>query len=593
MGIVGQECPTYGEARMTNGQIADVFEQMADLLEFRGENPFRIRAYRNGARAIRNLARSVASLIDEEPGQLQAVEGIGKAVAEKCEVLLRTGSLPQWERLREEIPLGVLSILRIPSLGPKKAAALYQELKIETLDQLRQACEAGRVRELKNFGAKTEQAILNGIELAEAAGQRIYWADAEEIVDRLRIDLTAEPGVEQLEFAGSYRRGRETVGDLDVLVVAAAAPKVMDRLAEFPGVSQVLARGETKMSVRLESGLQIDLRIVPAESFGAALQYFTGSQEHNVELRRRARQRGLKINEYGVYRVSSAGEQWVTGRREEQVYAALELPCFPPELREARQEFHWADAGQLPELIRLEDLQGDLHCHTEASDGVASIEEMVQAAQQQGLNYLAITDHSQRVAIAQGLDPQRLLAQWRQIDQLNQAFGPEFTILKGVECDILEQGGMDLPDEVLAQADWVLASIHFGQRQPGPQINARLLQALENPWVSAIAHPTGRLIHQRPAYEVDTDTLFAAAAEHGKMLELNANPWRLDLDDVLCAAAKERGIPLVINSDAHRPAALATLRYGVLQARRAGLTTADVANTQSWQQLKKRIGKGR
>lgn len=578
---------------MTNGQIADVFDQMADLLEFRGENPFRIRAYRNGARAIRHLARSVASLIDEAPDQLQAVEGIGKAVAEKCQVLVRTGSLPQWERLREEIPSGLLAILRIPGLGPKKAAALHRELKIETLEQLRQACESGRVRELKNFGAKTEQAILSGIELAEAAGQRIYWADAEEIVDRLRSYLTADPGVEQLEFGGSYRRGRETVGDLDVLVVADAASKVMGRLAEFPGVSQVLARGQTKMSVRLESGLQIDLRIVPAESFGAALQYFTGSKEHNVELRRRARKRGLKINEYGVYRLAAEGEQWLVGRREEQVYAALELPCFPPELREARQEFHWADAGELPELIRREHLQGDLHCHTEASDGVASIEEMVRAAQQQGLNYLAITDHSQRVAIAQGLDPHRLLAQWRQIDQLNETFGPDFTILKGVECDILEQGGMDLPDEVLAQADWVLASIHFGQRQPGSQINARLVQALENPWVSAIAHPTGRLIHQRPAYEVDTDTLFAAAAEHGKMLELNANPWRLDLDDVLCAAAKERGIPIVINSDAHRPAALATLRYGVLQARRAGLTAADVANTQSWQQLKRRIGKGR
>lgn len=578
---------------MTNGQIADVFEQMAELLEFRGENPFRIRAYRNGARAIRNLSHSVASLIDEDPDRLRAVEGVGKAVAEKCEVLVRTGSLPQYERLREEIPAGLLSILRIPSVGPKKAAALYRELKIETLEQLRQACESGRVRELKNFGAKTEQAILGGIELAEAAGRRIYWADAEQIVDRLRVYLTADPGVEQLEFAGSYRRGRETVGDLDVLAVADDAAKLMARLAEFPGVGQVLARGETKMSVRLESGLQIDLRIVPAESFGAALQYFTGSQDHNVELRRRARKRGLKINEYGVYRVSSAGEEWVTGRREEQVYAALELPCFPPELREARQEFHWADAGELPELIRRDDLQGDLHSHTEASDGVASIEEMVQAAQQQGLTYLAITDHSQRVAIAQGLDPQRLLAQWRQIDQLNQALGPDFTILKGVECDILEQGGMDLPDEVLARADWVLASIHFGQRQPSQQINARLLQALENPWVSAIAHPTGRLINQRPAYEVDTDTLFAAAAEHGKMLELNANPWRLDLDDVLCAAAKERGIPIVINSDAHRPAALATLRYGVLQARRAGLTAADVANTQSWQQLKKRIGKGR
>ena len=575
---------------MTNGEIADVFDLMADLLEFRGENPFRIRAYRNGAQAIRNLTQSVASLIDEDPGQLRAVGGIGKAVAEKCEVLVRTGSLPQLEQLRAEIPASVLSILRIPNVGPKKAAALYRELGIETLEQLQQACEAGRVRELKHFGAKTEQVILDGIGLAQAAGQRIDWADADEIVGRLREHLGASPEIEQLEFAGSYRRGRETVGDLDVLVTSRSAAAVMDRLADFPGVSRVLLRGETKMSVRLEFGLQIDLRIVPAKSFGAALQYFTGSKEHNVVLRGRAKQRGLKINEYGVYRVTPAGEEFVAGASESQVYAALDLPCFPPELREAREEFHWADAGELPELVRREDLQGDLHMHTMASDGVATIEEMVQAARQCGLKYVAITDHSQRVSVANGLDPRRLQAQWRQIDRLNQSLGPEFTILKGVECDILEKGGLDLPDEVLAQADWVLASIHFGQRQPREQITARLLQALENPWVSAIAHPTGRLINRRPPYDVDTDSLFAAAAEHGKMLELNANPWRLDLDDVLCATAKQRGIPIVINSDAHDPAALATLRYGVLQARRAGLTPADVANTQSWDQLKQRIG---
>jgi DNA polymerase (family X) len=572
---------------MTNAQIADVFEQVADLLDFKGENPFRVRAYRNGARAIRNLTRSVASIVDEQPQQLLEIEGIGKAVAEKCEVLIRTGELPQLKELQAEIPAGVLTIMRVPGVGPKKAAALYEHLNVSSLDELKQACEAGRVRTLKKFGAKTEEAILEGISLAAAAGERIYWADADQIVGELREHLAGCSDVEQLEFAGSYRRGRETVGDLDVLIVSPKPREVMDCFGAFPGVVDVLLRGDTKMSVRLGSGLQIDLRIVPRQSFGAALQYFTGSKEHNVELRGRAKQRGLKINEYGVYRVTAGGETSVAGASEEEVYAALDLPCFPPELREARQEFEWAAAGELPALIRLEDIRGDLHAHTHATDGKASIEEMVRAAQLLGWKYLAITDHSRRVSMANGLDPPRLLAQWREIDALNRKLGKSFTVLKGIECDILEKGGMDLPDEVLARADWVLASIHYGQRQPREQIMQRLLQALEHPHVSAIAHPTGRLINQRASYEIDTDALFAAAKTHGKLLELNANPARLDLDDVLCAAAKNHGIPIVINTDAHSPGGLTTMRYGILQARRAGLTKADVANTRPWSQLKK------
>jgi DNA polymerase (family 10) len=407
-------------------------------------------------------------------------------------------------------------------------------------------------------------------------------------------------GIRQMEVAGSYRRGRETIGDLDLLVEAAAADHeaVMDHLGQFEGVSDLIGRGDTKMSVRLASGLQIDLRVVSAGSFGAALQYFTGSKDHNVILRGMAKDRGLKINEYGVFRVKNDEDEatdphaanCVAGRTEEEVYAALDLPCFPPELREARREFEWAAAGTLPKLVELSDLQGDLHTHTTATDGKASLRDMVAAAQALGLKYMAVTDHSKRVSMANGLDGKRLRQQWKEIDRLNGELDG-FLVLKGIECDILEKGGMDLPDDVLAEADWVVASVHYGQQQPRERITERILGALENPHVSIIAHPTGRLINQREPYAVDLDQVFAAAARYGKMLELNANPARLDLNDVDCAAAKRHGIPIVISSDAHSTGGLDVLRYGVLQARRGGLTAHDVANTRPWPKLKKMLGK--
>lgn len=577
---------------MTNAEIAAVFEQVADLLEFKDENPFRVRAYRNAARAIRDLTESVSAIVADNWERLLAIEGIGKAVADKAATLARTGRLPQLDELLAEIPESVLAIMRIPGIGPKKAAALYHQLGVQTLDELKQACEAGRVRELKGFAAKTERAILEGLALASAAGQRLYWAEADQIAQALREHLRDAAAIEQLEWAGSYRRGRETVGDLDLLAVADRPAEVMDRFGEFPGVASVLARGDTKMSVRLSSGFQVDLRIVPRESFGAALQYFTGSKAHNVVLRGLAKQRGLKINEYGVFRMEGEQETYLAGATEAEVYGTLDLPCFPPELREARREFDWARAGELPQLVRREDIRGDLHAHTLETDGRDTIEEMVAAARQRGLKYLAITDHSQRVTMAHGLDPQRLLAQWEQIDRLNEQLGRGFTILKGIECDILEKGGLDLPDDVLAQADWVVASVHYGQRQSRDQITHRIVDALAHPHVCCIGHPTGRLLNRRDPYAVDMEAVFAAAARYGKMLELNANPMRLDLDDVACAAAKTHGIPIVIATDAHQTEGLDDLRYGVLQARRGGLTAADVANTLSWPQLKKRIGKG-
>lgn len=577
---------------MTNAEIAAVLEQVADLLEFKDENPFRVRAYRNGARAIRDLPESVAAIVADNWERLLEIDGVGKAVAEKATTLVRTGQLPQLNELLAEVPESVLAIMRIPGIGPKKAAAVFHQLGVKTLDDLKTACEAGRVRELKGFGAKTEKAILDGIAIAATAGQRLYWAEADQIAQELREHLRGCRSIEQLELAGSYRRGRDTVGDLDILVVAGESAEVMDRFGRFPGVADMLGRGDTKMSIRLSSGFQVDLRIVPRESFGAALQYFTGSKAHNIVLRGLAKQRGLKINEYGVFRVEGDRETYVAGAAEEDVYATLDLPCFPPELREARREFEWAEAGRLPELVRVEDIRGDLHAHTLETDGRDTIEQMAAAARQRGLKYLAITDHSQRVTMAHGLDAKRLLAQWEQIDRLNEEFGKGFTILKGIECDILEKGGLDLPDDVLAGADWVVASVHYGQKQPREQITKRIVDALANPCVCCIAHPTGRLLNKREAYEVDLDAVFTAAAQHGKMLELNAHPMRLDLDDVACAAAKSHGIPIVIATDAHNTEGLDDMRYGILQARRAGLTKADIANTLTWPQLKKRIGKG-
>ena len=389
-------------------------------------------------------------------------------------------------------------------------------------------------------------------------------------------------------MAGSYRRGKETVGDLDVLVDSDEFDAVMDHFGEFPPIDEVIARGDTKMSVRLDSGLQIDLRVVPTESFGAALQYFTGSKEHNVALRGLAKNRGLKINEYGVFRLDD--EKQIAGSTEDEVYRTMDLPTFPPELRENRGEFDLAAEGDLPELITLADIRGDLHMHTTASDGRASIEEMAAAAKARGLEYIAITDHSKRVSMARGLDADRLRTQWDEIDQLNEKL-KGITVLKGIELDILEDGRLDLEDDVLALADWVVASIHYGQKQPREKITERIVGALANPHVCAIAHPTGRILNRREPYDVDLEAVFAKAVEHGKLLELNANPARLDLNEIYCAAARRQGIPIVINTDAHSVEGLDVLRFGIVQARRAGLTKGDVANTRTWPQMKKLIGK--
>jgi DNA polymerase (family 10) len=599
---------------MNNRDVAAIFDEIADLLEFQDANPFRVRAYRNAARRINDLPEQLAKIAADPKRQLTDIDGIGKDLAQKIGELIDTGSITMLEELRAAIPGGVLAMVRIPGMGPKKAAALHKELGITSLDMLRAACEADQVQGLKGFGKKTQEKILAGIDAAASAHLRMYWAHADEIVQELLAHMRQVKSIRQIEVAGSYRRGRETIGDLDLLVDAEDANAVMDQLGRFEELATVLGRGDTKMSIRLGRGLQIDLRVVPSKSFGAALQYFTGSKDHNVVLRGMAKDRGLLLNEYGVFRVQgkprgnnksapgSAGgspsevepdtnpdsPNYIAGRTEEEVYATLDLPWFPPEIREAREEFAWAEAGALPKLIEVTDLVGDLHMHTTASDGKASLRDMAVAAIQRGLKYIAITDHSPRVSMANGLNPERLRQQWGEIDRLNREFD-DFTILKGIECDILEKGGMDLPDVVLAEADWVIASVHYGQQQSREQITDRILGAIENPHVSIIAHPTGRLIGRRDPYAVDLDAVFTAAAKRGTMLEINANPARLDLDDVASAAAKRHGIPIVISSDAHSTAGLDVLRYGILQARRGGLTAADVANTRPWPKVKRML----
>lgn len=575
---------------MENAAIAAVFEEMAELLEFRGENPFRIRAYRNGAKAIRDLDESVASILADPSRNLASIPGIGKTLLDKTETLVATGQLPQLEKLRLEIPEIVIQMARIPGLGAKKAAKLQQELAIESLGDLRKACHEDRISQLKGFGGKTQQAILDGLAIAEAAAERIYWSNGDQLAKSIGKHMKSCETISRMEWAGSYRRGRETVGDLDLLIVAENRDLAMDHFEAYAERSSTILRGDTKISIRVGKAFQVDMRVVDENQFGAALQYFTGSQAHNIHTRRLAKERGLKINEYGVF--SQEDDRQVAGATEEDVYASIGLPWIDPELREDRNEFKWSANDSLPELIELTDVCGDLHMHTNATDGAATLREMADAAIERNLSYIAITDHSKRVSMARGLDAERLREQWKMIDEVRPEYDGRLTILKGIECDILEAGGMDLPDDCLEEADWVLASIHYGQKQPRDQITERLLGAIENPWVTCIAHPTGRLINRRPPYEVDMETVMQAAKRCGKLMELNANPARLDLNDIHLAAAKRMEIPVVISTDAHSIEGLDVMRYGIKQARRGGLSRQDVGNARPWPELQQLFKRG-
>lgn len=563
-----------------NADVAAVFDELADLLEIEGANPFRLRAYRNASRTLRDLSREVAMMV-EQGEDLTGLPGIGKDLAAKIREIVRTGTTTLLEEYRRKSPPALTELLHLPGLGPKRVQVLARELRIGSLADLQRAAQEGLVRRLPGFGEKTERHILDALALKVGGERRCQLAVAAQYAEPLAAHLRQAPGVTRVTVAGSYRRGKETIGDLDILVAAADGKAVADRFVAYSEVVEVLARGETKASVRLKSHLQVDLRVVPEESYGAALQYFTGSKDHNVVLRHLAQQRGLKINEYGVFR----GETRVAGETEESVYQSVGLPWIAPELRENRGEFDAARAGRLPHLLELADLRGDLHAHTKATDGRHSIKEMAEAARRRGLEYLAVTDHSRRLAMAKGLDAARLLRQMEEIDRLNAAL-EGVTILKGIEVDILEDGSLDLPDEVLGKLDLVVGAVHSHFTLPSDKQTARILKAMDHPHFSILAHPTGRLIDQRLPYDVDMPRIIRKAKERRCFLEVNAHPERLDLTDTYCQMAKEAGVLLAVNTDAHSILDLENVRYGVGQARRGWLEKADVITTRPLREVR-------
>ena len=565
---------------ITNADVVAVFSEIADLLEIEGANPFRVRAYRNAARMLGELGRSVRTMVDR-PAELDALPGIGPDLAGKIVEVVATGSCALLERLRKELPPVIAELLKIPGLGPKRVRTLHRELGIETLAQLRQAAEQGRVQLVHGFGAKSERQILEATRSLLQQERRYKWADMEPVAQALLADLHATPGVHKAVAAGSLRRGRDTVGDLDLLVTAENPGTVMDRLTAHEDVQRVLEQGVTRSSVVLKSGLQVDLRAVAPASFGAAWLYFTGSKAHNIALRKLAQDKDLKLNEYGLYR----GKQRIAGDTETAVYKALGLPFIEPELREDRGEIEAARSGALPRLLQLTDLRGDLHAHTKDSDGHDAIEAMAQAARAQGLHYLAITDHSKRLALVHGLDADGLSRQIDRIDEINAGLR-DFVLLKGVEVDILENGSLDLPDAILRRLDLVVGAVHSGFGLTREKQTDRLLRAMEHRCFSILAHPSGRLINERPPCDIDLPRVIRKARERGCFLELNAHPARLDLSDAACRIAKSEGVLVSINSDAHSHLQFDNLRFGVSQARRGWLETGDVLNTRTLDQLR-------
>jgi DNA polymerase (family 10) len=557
-----------------NTEIADMFEQLADLLEIREDNPFRIRAYRNAARVIRGHGRSMAELVDAG-ADLAELPGIGADLAGKIATIVRTGKLPLLNQLRAKVPRPLLEMTRIEGLGPKRAKALYRALRIRSLEDLQRAARSGRIREIKGFGARTEQLIGQRTARISSTERRIRLADAEDIVGPLVEHLRSVVGVKAVEVAGSYRRRRDTVGDLDVLVSASRnAPGVMDAFVGYEDVAEVLAKGSTRGTVRLRNGVQVDLRVVAPASFGAALFYFTGSKAHNIAVRKLAIARGLKLNEYGLFRADRS----VGGRTEQDVFDAVDLPFIPPELREDRGEIEAARKKRLPALVEIADIRGDLHCHTRATDGRDTLEAMARAAAARGYEYISANDHTKRVSMAHGMDRRRLLQQVRAIDKLNARL-QGIVVLKSAEVDILDDGSLDLPDGVLKELDFTVCAIHYGFNRSREKQTERILRAMDNPYFTILAHPTGRLINAREPYDIDLELVLAAARERGRILEVNAHPDRLDLDDRGCRMAKEAGVRLAISTDAHRVVDLDLMRFGIDQARRGWLERDDVVNT--------------
>jgi len=564
-----------------NTDIARIYDEIADFLEIEGENPFRIRAYRNAARTVSGLGSELKDMVAAGE-DLTKLPGIGKELATKICEILETGTAKALIKLQQRIPETVIEMLKLPNLGPKRVRMLHRDLKIKNLEQLAKAARKGRIRALDGFGEKTETAILEAIEARAQKEKRYKIAAVKPTVDSLIGFLKEVSGVIDVVAAGSYRRSRETVGDLDILITARKSSPVMKRFVEYDEIDKVLSSGATRSSVVLRSGLQVDVRLVAQSSFGAALQYFTGSKDHNIAIRRLGQQRGLKINEYGVFRF----EKQVAGRTEASVYRSVNLPCIPPELRENRGEIQAAGDNRLPQLIERKDLKGDLHLHTDATDGRNSIEEMALAAKKHGLKYIAVTEHSDRLKVAGGLDPPRLMQQIDEIESLNDQL-KGIRILKGLEVEILEDGTLDLPDAVLARLDLVVGTVHSYFNMPLEKQTERILRAMDHRYFSMLAHPTGRLIDEREPYQVDMTRIIHKARDRGCFLELNSNPRRLDLYDIYCQAAKAEGVLVSINSDAHGINDFSYLAFGVGQARRGWLEKDDVLNTRPLAKLRK------
>lgn len=559
-----------------NPDVIRMLEEYADLMEIRGENSFRVNAHRRAARSIEDLAVDIREVAAR--GELTTIPGIGQGIAEKISEFLQHGKVAAVEELKREIPPTLLELLRIPGLGPKKAALLWKERGIRSLDDLKAAIAAGKLADLKGFGAKTVEHIQQGIEFLGRTAGRTRLSTAAAIADELCAALREVPGVLRLEPAGSLRRGCETVGDIDIVCAAQDGAAVIRRFTKLPGVQQVLAEGDTKGSVRVDAGkgrtIQVDLRVVPEESYGAALQYFTGSKAHNIRLRERAQERGWTLNEYAL----SDGKKVLAGRTEKEIYDALELPLVPPEMREDRGELDLKHAPR--DLLKLEDIRGDLHLHTDASDGRDTLEAMVAAARERGYEYLNITDHSPSSVIANGLKPERLREQIRRVRALAATLG-NFTLWVGAEVDILLDGRLDYEDALLAELDFVVASVHAGMGQDMHANTRRTLAAIRNPYVNVIGHPTGRLINRRDAMPLDIEAIVKEAARTGTALEINASPYRLDLKDQHARLAREYGVMICIDTDAHATGELDQMRFGVITARRAWLRKGDVLNTHS------------
>jgi DNA polymerase (family 10) len=564
-----------------NTEIASAFDHLADLLEIEGANPFRVRAYRNAARTIGDLPHSVADMLAKGE-DLAELPGIGEDLAAKIAEFVETKRLPLLEEVKRRTPAGLVDLTAIPGIGPKRAKVLFDKLKIHSVADLKKAAAAGKLHGLAGFGTKTELKLADELKHKREVQQRFRLDAAEDFAEPLLQHLKRSKGVKQAVIAGSYRRRKETVGDLDILVAAGKGSDVMDRFVGYDEVAEVAAHGDTRSTVVLRSGLQVDLRVVPEESYGAALHYFTGSKAHNIAVRKLGVERGLKINEYGVFR----GTRRIAGATEESVFDQVSLPFIAPELREDRGEIDKAAAGRLPKLVRLEDLRGDLHAHTTASDGKSSLAEMAKAAQALGYEYLAITDHSRHATVARGLDPRRLARQIKAIDKLNAKL-KGIQILKACEVDILADGTLDLPDTILADLDLRVCAIHYKFDLSEREQTERVIRAMDNPYFNILAHPTGRLLGERAAYAIDLERILKAAKQRGCAIELNAHPTRLDIDDHVCRLAKDMGVKVAISTDAHSTDGLRFMKYGVGQARRGWLEAGDVLNTRSWPELRK------